>query len=287
MSFRLLSFIFKLGKIFALTPPSTVITPPTLGQKLYTILFFAVLTTSVVMSFISKDFYKQYIHIKVVLCFMDDLSLYVLNCYSIIVLGLFRRTQWKLLLENLKSTTYLIQVKSRKTVHIPYYFGFIFITLFYCVSSGYVIYTGVKIDGMLYLKQDLINHVQMYMGLYNKFLYCVISNMLLSRYRGLKYILLTYIKSKNENSQFPTLFMKNIEYTMCSLKKTVDLYNDMFAWPTFFIISFTILEILNMIDYSMFYNQQMELLDNIVLYMTLLIWIFVTLKKTSLTIYCY
>jgi hypothetical protein len=243
MSFRLLSFIFKLGKIFALTPPSTVITPPTLGQKLYTILFFAVLTTSVVMSFISKDFYKQYIHIKVVLCFMDDLSLYVLNCYSIIVLGLFRRTQWKLLLENLKSTTYLIQVKSRKTVHIPYY------------------------------------HVQMYMGLYNKFFYCVISNMLLSRYRGLKYILLTYIKSKNENSQFPTLFMKNIEYTMCSLKKIVDLYNDMFAWPTFFIISFTILEILNMIDYSMFYNQQMGLLDNIVLYMTLLIWILVTLKK--------
>jgi hypothetical protein len=101
----------------------------------------------------------------------------------------------------------------------------------------------------------------------------------LLRYRGLKYILLTYIKSKNENSHFPILFMKNIEYTMCSLKKTVDLYNDMFAWPTFFIISFTILEILNMIDYSMFYNQQMELLDNIVLYMTLLIWILVTLKK--------
>ncbi|RZC43225.1 hypothetical protein BDFB_005486 [Asbolus verrucosus] len=65
----------------------------------------------------------------------------------------------------------------------------------------------------------------------SKFLLCVVTNMILSRYRSLKFILKAYFQ---ENKSFVSIrFMKQVENTMYTLKQNVGTYNDMFGWPIF------------------------------------------------------
>lgn len=273
MSLKLLSLIFKIGNILALTPSSLELKKIKVIRTLYILTNFALLTAGHVYSLFENDFFFEYIHIKVVLCFLNEFSIYGLNFYCIIIIGLFKREVWKYLIENLHATSYLVKEKKSK---LPYYFNFVLITTLHIASSLYVIYIGLKIDGLLYIRQDAMAHYPIFLDFFNKFVFCTVLEMLLLRYKGLQRILETFLEKGNQHSKVPTILMKNMSYTMCFLNKTVAIYNDLFAWPTFLIISFTTLEILNVIDFAMFYHQDLEIYDNIVVNATLLVWIFVS-----------
>ncbi|RZC36095.1 hypothetical protein BDFB_009177, partial [Asbolus verrucosus] len=126
----------------------------------------------------------------------------------------------------------------------PYYLGLVvalsvqFASLF--LSCG--LYHG--------LKQDGISFVQMFLNFFYKFLLCVVTNMILSRYRSLKSILKAYFQ---ENKSYVSIhFMKQVENTMHTLKQNVGTYNDMLGWPIFLVISNTTFGFVDNIDYSIF-----------------------------------
>jgi hypothetical protein len=114
MALQVLSFVFKLGKMLALTPSSLTMKPESVISKLYNVLILSLLTGGVFVEISEKNFYSELIFVKKVVCIFGDLIIYILNFYSIIVLGLAKKKSWKDLMENLESTEYLVRIQNRK-----------------------------------------------------------------------------------------------------------------------------------------------------------------------------
>jgi hypothetical protein len=256
MALQVLSFVFKLGKMLALTPSSLTMNPETVISKLYNVLILSLLTGGVFVEISEKNFYSELIFVKKVVCIFGDLIIYILNFYSIIVLGLAKKKSWKDLMENLESTEYLVRIQNRKRDRIWYCLGIGLANLYYFASISYMVYVRYKSMGWRYL-----NHVQGYLDLYQKLIQWVIIKMVLARYKGLKSLLSAY-KQKNQNRQFST-DLKRFEYIMSQLKTTVDVFNELFGWPLLLMIASTIIQVLNTIDFIIFYhNERLEPFDS-------------------------
>jgi hypothetical protein len=256
MALQVLSFVFKLGKMLALTPSSLTIKPESVISKLYNVLILSLLTGGVFVEISEKNFYSELIFVKKVVCIFGDLIIYILNFYSIIVLGLAKKKSWKDLMENLESTEYLVRIQNRKRDRIWYCLGIGLANLYYFASISYMVYVRYKSMGWRYL-----NHVQGYLDLYQKLIQWVIIKMVLARYKGLKSLLSAY-KQKNQNRQFSN-DLKRFEYIMSQLKTTVDVFNELFGWPLLLMIASTIIQVLNTIDFIIFYhNERLEPFDS-------------------------
>jgi gustatory receptor len=280
MSFKLLRLICKLGQILALTPPSIEVKRNTFGRKLYILAVCALVTSGVIFSAIKKNFYRQHIHIKIVVCFLNDFTLNGLFFYATIILGLRKRHLWKSLFNNFERTGYLTKLINDKNT-APYYLGFLAANFIHLVQASYVAFVWFQIDGFDCFARNVVKTVQLYTQFFYTFLLCVLCNMLLARYKGLKSLLETYMQQNSQltkvyrSAEIPLNLIKKTEYTMCLLKKSVDTYNEMFGWPMFLIISYTAIEILNTIDDAIFHSDVLPLIHMIFFSVAIVGWTFV------------
>jgi hypothetical protein len=198
-----------------------------------------------------------------------------------LVLGIGKQSLWLDLTDNLKKTKYLVQVKNSKTEKIKELAAFAVVNLLQILMTSYIQYAWYQIGGVAEFLQHEVVCFEIFFKYFYKYLLYVIICMLLVRYRGLKLLLETCLKEHHESGcpqgQVPTSLIRNVQYAMSLLHKTVNIFNDMFGWPMLLIIVYTTLEVLNNIDYIIFYGKQTEYFQLLLSDGIIVIWSFVRL----------
>jgi hypothetical protein len=269
MSYKQLSLVLKIGCFIGHTPSPTQIEKRTRRWRIYQIVLFALLTFGLVKSLSNKRFYTNFNYIKMVIGLLSDLSIYSISFYSMVVMNISKKRSWERLLNSLNSTSHLIQSNQNSTG--PSNFIIIFLSVLHLATSSCVLYILCKNNNGLYLSRNFITNVQVYLKSFHKLLFYVTANMILSRYRSLRNLLLDHVKATNKRT-LQLVFIKRVEYTMRLLKETVDIYNSMFAWPNFFVISASVLMVLNFIDYILFRNNLINLYETVFISFIFLSW---------------
>lgn len=284
MSFQLLTFLCGVAKFFGITPANVKDRYDSGVRKCYVVFMFLLLTLGVLINTYYREFYRHYVHIKVVVCFLNDICFYGLNFSTIIGQTFWKRQLWNDLIKHLKKSGCMTQVIEKSDRKLPYYFGFVLANIFHIVATITIGYWSYNVKGIKYFEQETAEVVQIYLAFMFKFVLCVITNMILSRYKGLKTLISNHLEQQQTQNRLkfpiddlPMHFIQKNEYTMCFLKKTVDIYNEMFGWPMFFLISYTTLNILNNIDYAIFQTQHPTVLYTIFYNIGVTTWDFVNI----------
>jgi gustatory receptor len=233
-----LEIILNFGKILALTPTCNV--EVTLFRKIYSTVVLAVITVGVIISTINKRLYRNFISIKIAEHFLLDGSLLIFNYCSVTAVTFWKRRQWKELVENLKVIAEA-EIWSSVVVFIGLqFFGVLILT--------FALYTKIDMYGFEYLTRYNVDYLQDYMLYsYNTILY-VIARMIFIKYKLIHKFLRQVLYRKDDCEMNYYLKLKQIETHLYLLKDTVDIFNDIFGWPIFFIIVYTTLHILNHFD---------------------------------------
>jgi hypothetical protein len=277
MSSQQLSLVLKIGYFIGHTPLPTKIKERTRRRRMYHIVLYGLLIFGLVIAVIYKRFYTNVSYIKMALALLSQLCIHSLSFYSMVVMNLFKKGSWERLLNSLNSTSHLIRSHEKSTV--PLNFNVILLNLLHLATSSCVVYILCKNNIADYLSKNLIFHVEIYLQFFQKLLFYVIVNMILSRYRGLRNLLLDHAKATDKQT-LHLVFIKRVEYTMRLLKQTVDIFNSMFAWPNFFLMSASVLTALSVIDYTLFRNNQINMYEGISIILIFLGWNLV-LKRTQ------
>lgn len=256
MDFQLLRVIFTFGKFFGLTPSSLKVKQKSFGQKFYAVIFFIIFFIGMTASIYSKNFYRDYIHIKIAIGFFKEITLYLFY-YNIILVSTFsKRKSWKNLIRNLGSCG---KINTKKRYYY-YYYGFFIMQLIYLSVVIYDIYFDSAKPLFEFLCRHPIEYLQNYLQLFYEYLLLVLVDMIFVRYRELN-ILLEHIEAKPErniiifNSRLSLI--QKIETSTKILSYTVDIYNKLFGWPIAFLIFYATLDYLDDID-TIIYEKRNE-----------------------------
>jgi hypothetical protein len=276
MTIKFLSFLFKIGHIFTLTPSSIEPKQTTWARKLYNVLIFAVLTAGAISILIVQKFHRSSVLIKTIVTTALDISVIAFHFQTTIVLNLWSAESWKNLLEGLKVSEYLIKTKKKKD-NRKGYLVFVGFNLLYGISRGYIIYVRCSIRVEQCIQTQAWNLAQKYILLLYTFLLCVIANMIRMRYKGLRLRICSFLKKKSPVCDKNFLdFLDWVESTMNLLKNTVQIYNSLFGGSIFWIISFTTFHILNY-TYNLLYNSSLYNLSHVIFFtMFIFQWNFVS-----------
>ncbi|EFA09283.1 gustatory receptor 37 [Tribolium castaneum] len=242
MDFQLLQIMFTIGKFFALTPRSIKLEKQTFIQKFYAVAFFLALSIGVVVSIYSKSFHRNEIHIKIVLMFFKEASLYCFNYYVIVVTTFYKRRTWTRLLKNLESCA---KIKKTKR-YCYYYYAFFGVHLAYGVVIIYSICVQTEKSVFDFLCRHTVEYFQNYIHFFYQLLLYLITDMILMRYKELNRVIL-------DNMSRNHLFLVRRTETLAQiLNQTVNFYNSAFGWPIAFLIFFATLDFLDNVDTIMY-----------------------------------
>ncbi|KAJ3652326.1 hypothetical protein Zmor_018303 [Zophobas morio] len=247
MGFRLWSFVLKFGNIFASTSLASI--QYNKCKNVCNIIISIVLAVGGVLGLTIKKFYSEFNTTRRICSVVGDALLYCISFYFIIVLNFWKKHLWTSLYEGLKRTAKLSCVETTKS-KIPFYCGFIIMNCGHFTVHALVLYYRRDNLGVHLLKEGVF-YIEAYFDFCYKFLLCVILNMLLTRYRALNNLLQVYTKTKTDR-KFSKHFLNQVEYIMGSLRKTVDVFNDMFGWPVLFMTFYTVPSVLNLINLIFF-----------------------------------
>ncbi|KAJ3620387.1 hypothetical protein MTP99_004340 [Tenebrio molitor] len=230
--------ILNFGKILALTPPYNP--ELTLFRKIYSTVVLAAITVGVIISTINKRLYRNFISIKIAEHFVLDGSLLIFNYCSITAVTFWKRRQWKELVENLKI---IADAEIWSSVVV-----FIALQFLGVLTLTFALYTRIDMYGFEYVSRYNVDYLQDYMLYsYNTILY-VIARMIFINYKLINKFLWQVLHRTGDCETNCHLKLKQIETHLYLLKDTVDIFNDIFGWPIFFIIVYTTLHILNHFD---------------------------------------
>ncbi|RZB40308.1 7tm 7 domain containing protein, partial [Asbolus verrucosus] len=163
-----LRLVFRVGKIFAITPSSMEIKNQSTSQKYYSCLVIAFYTVGVLVSCCyRKDYYIQYIHIKLAIQIILDSSLYVLNICTVLI-ALNKRSQWFKLIKNFKIT----QEGSENVKEKSHLLRFSISNLFFWGIMLHMTYIFTSLMGVDFFKQYAIEYVQLYVQFFLQILLC-------------------------------------------------------------------------------------------------------------------
>ncbi|CAH1380245.1 unnamed protein product [Tenebrio molitor] len=226
MDLEIIEILYKFGKIFALTPPSSKRKKLNHLQRYYSFLIFALYLVGVTIHNYNVISYHTVLSPSRLTL---TIYIFIYNCMVqfyilIIVMGLHRK-RWFTLIQNLRN------------VKIPRNHNTVY---FIMLSSSLLTYLSMEfLDSF-----RLIN----YFGLYefalaipahfeklSQFFYticaCVVLKMVLSRYQHHTTMLLHVTKiCKHPNPTQLKPALKNLKRTLFVLKRTVDAFNDLFGW---------------------------------------------------------
>jgi gustatory receptor len=270
-----LEMILNFGKILALTPPYNP--ELTLFRKIYSTVVLAVITVGVIISTINKRLYRNFISIKIAEHFVLDGSLLIFNYCSITAVTFWKRRQWKELVENLKI---IADAEIWSSVVV-----FIALQFLGVLTLTFALYTRIDMYGFEYVSRYNVDYLQDYMLYsYNTILY-VIARMIFINYKLINKFLWQILHRTGDCETNCHLKLKQIETHLYLLKDTVDIFNDIFGWPIFFIIVYTTLHILNHFDNifaaSLFPDSEPNPTVKIVIDIGILLLTFVSNKKSG------
>ncbi|RZC05039.1 hypothetical protein BDFB_014094 [Asbolus verrucosus] len=245
MDFQQLRLVFRVGKIFAITPPSLEIKNQTTNQKYYSCFMIVFYTVGVlVSSYYRKPYYIQHIHIKLAIQIILDSSLYAFNIYTVLI-ALNKRSQWFILIKNFKIT----QEESENINEKSHLLKFAFSNFIFLGILLHMTYKFASLIGVDFFKMYTIQYVQIYAQFLHNFLIYTVLNMLRVRYRAVtlalskEVCLVTKLERRSVAS-----FLNKIKYNVCILKENVDIFNNIFGWPNLLIILSGSLQILLSFD---------------------------------------
>ncbi|KAJ3653015.1 hypothetical protein Zmor_018934 [Zophobas morio] len=108
------------------------------------------------------------------------------------------------------------------------------------------------------------------MNFHNQFLSCLLVNMIRTRYKNLRKMVQVHFERRRK-IQLDAL--KRVQYTVRSLKVTVDGYNDLFGWTNLFNICLSLARILNITQLLLFQLNRPQFLTVKVLNLIFITWI--------------
>jgi hypothetical protein len=253
MDFHLLDVILSAGNFFALTPPSTKRHTHTFTHKIYKVLVFAVLTSGVAISIVNRNFYRNFLHIKATVTLLLDLVLYAFNAYTMIVFNFWKRHSWDNLFGKLSASNFA-QIKSG--TNFKY---FLAAHLVHLSIASYTVFVACQKDCLEFFKQYNVEFVQGYLLFLYKCLLFAVAQMVLTRYKDLNKSVSDQMRQRSRpTGRVLLLQIKKVEHSFCLLRKTVAVFNDMFGWPFALIISHTSLELLDIIDSTIYPERDID-----------------------------
>ncbi|KAJ3652251.1 hypothetical protein Zmor_018232 [Zophobas morio] len=233
-----LDLYFKLGQILCYTPSYTK-PKTTFLQILYSFILSTFLTVALGITISNRNFYGDYNYIKTAVSALLDFTLLTFN-YSIILVVLCKEQQWKLLTGSIRTITTKYN-KGRKYRYLIFVFVVAHCTGWLVIALSFKAF--LEFYGMWYFKNYNIQYLQL--GLlfsYNMFL-CLIVALIWFMYKEVK---VSLRKTLSDDVAKNVLYVvTNLDDSLCFLKDTVDVFNEIFAWPITLLIFHTNLQIIN------------------------------------------
>ena len=269
MGFQLLSFVFRVGGLIAASPPSINLSPLTWKRKMYNTMLFALFVYRIVSLMRARGFFLTHERINLIEHNLNYWCICAQNFYIILVLNLYKHNNWVRLIENLKTSGELLQIPNNNKPKL--FINFLITNLLHLTLNGGTLYifSSARTN---YLQEYFVIHFHVYLDFFNKCLSCVILQMITTRYKHLRRIILANTK----RNQIRTSFLKKVEYSVRFLKNTVDSYNDLFGWSVFFNIAFTILQMINSVTYVLFVPGRLNFVQQILIQLSLIFAILVS-----------
>jgi gustatory receptor len=215
----------RVGEILAITPFLTT-TKKTFTKKCYDVAVLTVFTVGISYSLYNRSsLYTRLNIFKLIIRVLLDLCLWVLSYYILVGVH-FRKKEW----------SHISNLKSVQTSKRTYTKSVIVAHLVYCPIILYTSWLWFRILKVAYFKSFVIKLNQFYMSFFNNIFIGVALKMILSRYDHIKGML----RKQNEK----LCVLKQGKCDIYRLKESVDVFNDIFGWPLFLIISYSVLRIL-------------------------------------------
>jgi gustatory receptor len=240
MSLQRLQVICNVGKCFALFPSTSDVKPVTQCQKIFAIMLSSMATIWMIICISNKNFYTYYIHIKMIVCLLTDITLLSIYVTGVIDVTFRKRDQWSKLMKNLK-----IIYNSRK---MKYFTSFLMAQGIYFITMGVTTFSFYEIQGVRYFREFSCSMALIYTKYLQKLFLYVILKMIAETYRSLGQQLRSLMVKSN--TQHVSMVLRRIKYFAEVLKDTVNIFNGIFGWPITLILTFTILHLLNYLDYT-------------------------------------
>ncbi|EFA05764.1 gustatory receptor 38 [Tribolium castaneum] len=226
-----LHLFFKVGNVLAIMPQNN-----TLG-KVYTILIFTLLFAGAIYSTIERNY--DYFFMKNVFLYTNDVIFVCLNFYVTIIITFWKRKQWKMFWEKFNMSYKLTQTYDNRRDY-PFTIFLISHVIFFAVGV-YNACVWYGIEGITMIKKFGIRRMENYIHFFYSLFLTITLGMLLTRYKKLNTILNSYVTKK---LRFYDSTSRKMSYIVCHLKDTVNIFNDLYGWPLFFIIYQTLLQFL-------------------------------------------
>lgn len=274
MCFHLLRLIFSIGKFLALTPPSTRTPKIKLPQKLYSIFVSVILIAAFAYALTSRQFYTAFVPIKTIVCILRDSLSLTLTLVIILDVNFFKIEHWFHLLKDLgltDSSSNSGKIVKENTIFV----------LTQSIFSAILVLTVVtwkEVYGWYYITQCVFELLQLYIHFLYTFLICVVLKMLSKRYRHIH----TNIQHFQSRGTDEVLFwLKNFHKQIYRLGKTVDVFNEIFAWPVTLIVVLASLTLLDYLDW-LFTTPSSEVpMKNVLISTNVLLTLLATVRSSN------
>ncbi|KAJ3652323.1 hypothetical protein Zmor_018301 [Zophobas morio] len=242
MCFKLLNTYLKVGKFFALTPPSIETDKNTTFRKIQQVFMILLIITCVTISvYVRNTLYSQYSLAKITVCLLNDIVLCIFCCR--IVFETSKVSQWIELINSLKQTSCLLEeTDNNKEERIQW--KFIVPQVVFWIISIYLNVYWFTIMGVPILEQYAFEVLQNYVQLFYTFYVHTIIGMIQRRYEALKHHFESKFVANDKN-------LNQMGYYACTLKETVNRFNSIFGWSLLLLITFTTLQFLNYLEYNL------------------------------------
>ena len=232
--------VFIIGYFLSLTP---LYTEPkaSLLRKCYGFLVLLLISTGMTISTVNRRFYQNFVGIKIVEHIIMDVNLLIFNICAVLIGVFWKAQEWQKFLDNLKNVTD-VQISSNVlTFYVFNILGLLTFIFTYCIRYE-------QNGGLDYVRRYNVVYLQDYMVFfYNTFLY-LIGSILFLKYKQISTVMENLDTTGQSSALSRQYSLKKLEMSLCFLKDCVDIFNELFGWPIFFIISFTSLHILNHFD---------------------------------------
>ena len=272
MSFRLISLLFKIGHVFGITPWSLQVPKISLLKKFYYVLIFVL----IMYGFISRGVVQLRSHSTqlILLYVINNIALAGQNS-AFLLRSLTKRKSWISFLRNLETTAELTHVRTRTTAKNFFCCGFLFVTVLHLLTMTLTVFALPQFRSSVW-KEFYADYFLTLFNFHNQFLSCVLVNMIRTRYKNLRKMVQVHFERRRK---LHLESLKKIQYTVRSLKVTVDGYNDLFGWINLFHICNALARLVSLTEYGLARLTQLELLKFNVLNVLCLIWIVVDVGR--------
>ena len=276
MSFRLLSILFKAGHVFGITPWSLHVPKISLLKKFYFLVIFVILE----YGFIARELTHLRSNSRqlILLYYIINNVAFIGQNSAFLSRSLMKRKSWISFLRNLKTTAKLTCVRTRTKSKKSFFFVFVFVSILHLITPILSLQTLTQLRSNVW-REFYTEFFHTIFNFHNQFLSCVLVNMIRTRYKNLRKMVRVQFERRRK---IRLDVLKKIQYTVRSLKLTVDDYNDLFGLTNLFSVSITLASILNVTKFALPHLGLSQLLSMNLLNLMCIIWLLVSVVSSKM-----